>query len=298
MLCLLTCAIVEVWGLMATLFARSPNIATLSLSTDWYEMPLKSVIKGLSRMRSLSDVRFVMAGDITPLLGALCKHVRDLPRLQHLCLQYSGTGSAYTSFVSPSELPSEGPGISFEKLTLRIGTSSPVALRYITWLSEPREGDNQFTLKSLSLDLSRGHYSEKPCIDALVPCLSNLGTLWLNVTGLGDGVLERVLQCCEQLKKLTLVIRHNFIPAMAYLLPTTLEEYRLEISFADPGSGDWDARLASFIRDRRPSRLQHFFVRSTCLHGFETTEDVFPLSRKLAKERGLNAVFQVKYSLD
>ena len=284
----------EVWGLMAALFARAPNISTLSLCTDWFEMPLSNVVRGLSRMSNLVDLRFVMAGDITPLLGAVCKHIPEMPQLQHLSLQYSGTGSAYTSFIPPSELPKNGPRPAFEKLSLKIGASSPIALRYITWLSQPREGDEPFRLKSLAVDLSSGHYSERPCIEALEPCLYDLEILWINATGLGDGILERILQGCQSLKRLTLVFRHNFVNAMAYVLPPSLEEFFLDFTFEDTDFAEWDSRVAAFIRNQAPTQLQRLVVRPMCFHRAGAVDDIFSESRNLAKERGLNVVFQVK----
>lgn len=289
----------ELWKLMSALFARTPNISTVSLCTDWYEMPLNNVVRGLACMPSLRDLRFSMAGDITPLLGVVCKHIRMLPQLLHLTLQYSGSGSAYTSFVPTSELPNEGPNAKLEKLSLKIGESSPIALQYIAWLAGYRV-DGQSKLTALSLDFSSGIYVERQCLEALQPCFDGLEALSIKTMGVNDDTLRLVLESCAHLKCLTLSVRRRTCivdDCLTFALPTSLEDLTLNLAADGLEVEEWDSRLATFICDHLPSQLKSMSVRLACTRNMVGVVGDLVKSQTLAKERGIKAVFQTRHNV-
>ena len=288
----------ELWKLMAALLgARTPNVTTISLCTDWYEMPLNNVIRGLACMPSLRDLRFSMAGDITPLLGTVCKHIRLLPHLQHLSLQYSGAGSAYTSFVPTSELPIEGPNSTFDRLSLRIGESSSIAMQYIAWLAG-RRADGRSNLRSLSIDLSNGLYVERQCLEALRPCFDGLETLSIYTTGINDDTLKCVLESCVHLRRLTLRVGQRLCvddDCLAFPIPASLEELTLDLPAEKVDIREWDSRLVALICERLPPQLQRMSVCFTCTRRLIEVDDDLVEARRLARERGINAFFQTHH---
>ncbi|KAI5121630.1 hypothetical protein M0805_001159 [Coniferiporia weirii] len=280
----------EVWSLVMRLFASVPNIRRVSISTDWFEWPLRRVTEGLERMSLLREIRLVQLGDISQLLGAVCKRIKYLPALAHLDLQYSGLGTAYANFVPPSELD-DSPGPAFEKLSLKIGLASDLSLEYIRWLTKPRLTENAFRLRSLSLDLSCCCLNERNCFDALEPCFRTLEELWINVSGLGEGLLTRIIDGCLTLRRLMLVFRHTFENSTFDRLPQTLEDVCVDFSFESPDWDLWDQRTSCFIMSRlRP--LQRLKIRPVCAQGLGDIADKFPKSRALCKELGISAEFR------
>ncbi|THH10368.1 hypothetical protein EW145_g1396 [Phellinidium pouzarii] len=262
-----------VWLLIMRLLSRMPNVRTVSISTDWFEWPLRNVTEGLERMPALRELRLVQLGDISQLLGV-----------------YSGMGSAYADFVPPSELD-ESPGLAFQKLSLKIGSTSDLSLQYIKWLTMPREGDNSFMLKSLLLDLSCCYGNERGCVDVLEPCFRTLEELWINASGLGKGLLTRIFDNCLSLRRLTIVFRHTFEKSMFDHLPHSLEDICVDFSFEIPDWDQWDQRAFLFITSRLHS-LKRLRLRLVCA-GLTDCRDKYLSSKALCKELGIDAVFEV-----
>ncbi|EJD07641.1 uncharacterized protein FOMMEDRAFT_143963 [Fomitiporia mediterranea MF3/22] len=280
----------EVWSLIARFVTRIPNLQTISLCVDWFEMPLRYFAEGLE-YSPLQEIRLVQAGDIAQLLGAVCKKIKNMKVLKHLYLQYSGVGSAYTNFVPPSELEGESPPLSLEKVTLKIGTASELSLAYITWLTRPRDGENGFRLKSLALDLSSCYYNENSCFNALAPCFTTLQELVINGSGLSEGLLARILQTCRGLRTLTLIVRHTFDNSMAMELPNSLETMTINSSFEKPDWELWDERLTYFFVNRAPRRLKHISSHMLSYVDLNNIDNTYPMARAVAKERGISFDF-------
>lgn len=271
---------------MSKLVERTPNVRFVSFSTDWFEMPFKSLAESLAS-RPLEELRLIQTGDITQLLGAVCKQIRRIPTLKHLYLQYSGQGSAYTNFIPPSELEEGSPGPSLEKVTLKIGSASSTSLKYINWLTRPRE--NGFQLKELALDLSGSYYNERHCIEALEPCFSTLPALCITVSGLSEGVLERVLEKCRALKDLSMIIRHSFDNSMSEI-PRTIERLCISLSFEHMDWSLWSSRMHEFLEHRAPPRLRHLEMRMVAYCDIDGTYDPFREPRAIAKQKGIDVV--------
>ncbi|KAL5492481.1 hypothetical protein ACEPAI_3928 [Sanghuangporus weigelae] len=276
----------EVWDLMAKLVERTPNVRYVSFCTDWFELPFNRLAENLA-VRSLEELRLIQVGDITQLLGAVCKQIKRMPRLRHLFLQYSGQGSAYTNFIPQSELDEGSPGPSLEKVTLKIGSASALSLRYINWLTHPRDGENAFRLKSLVLDLSNCYYSEHNCVEALEPCFTSLSELCVTVSGLSDGVLERIFRSCHILKDLTMVIQHSFDNKMS-LMPDTVERACVIFSFEQPNWALWNERMERTLTQHCPPRLRYLRIHMIAYSEVDLPLDPYASSRAIAKQKGID----------
>lgn len=280
----------EVWEFTSRLFTQMPNIRIVSLCTDWFEMPLEHIVGGLTRTTALRELRLVQAGDMSQLLGAVCKKIPNMTALRHLYLQFSGYTSAYTKCVPPSELEGASPDPALEKVTLKIGNASPIALRYIHWLTKPREGENSYRLKSLKLDLSASYYTEFFCFDALTPCFSTLSNLSINVSGLGEGLLARVLRACHMLESLEVTVRHTFENSMFVELPKTLRRFRVDASNEEPNWEEGDERLSTFFKIRAPRNLRQFIFHLVCYADHPSTDTLFLKSRAIADVMGIEVI--------
>ncbi len=128
----------DVWELLARLLMRLPNVRLLCINTDIVEFPTSRMADGLARLPALRELRLVQIGDISQILGLVLKKIGDLRSLEHLSLQYSGAGSAYSASVPFSDLEKCSPSSALQKLSLKVGNTSDISLKYIKWLCTPK----------------------------------------------------------------------------------------------------------------------------------------------------------------
>lgn len=280
----------ESYMLFANLLVRLCNVRRVSISTDWYEWPLRHVQKGLHGSLELRELRLVQIGEIPQLFGLACEAVKDYPTLEHLYLQYSGSSTAYT--VAPPLPPLETlPQPAFKKLSLKIGGTSDLSLHYIRWLTCPRSnGEQSFRLQSLSLDLTTCYRNDRKCLEALEPCLHALDELIINVNGLSDVLASSIFMSCAGLKRLTLIARHTFERAMLDQIPQTLEDIAVDFSFEAPDWEEWDQRTMWFIRTRL-NPLRRLRVRMLYAGKVMDTANTYRRSKALCAELGIVGEF-------
>lgn len=286
----------EEWKIMQKLCARLPNVRCMALNTDWFEIPSHRFANDLCRFPNLNEMRLVQVGDITQLLGLTCRKISGCLSLKHLHLQYSGSGSVYSSYIPPSDLEKLSPPPSLTSLSLRIGSTSQLSLQYIQWLTRPRE---DFRLKSLSLDLSPCYFNELACVNALLPCIRVVEDLHVNASGLGDGTVANILANCTALRRLTIIIRHSFDTAHFKSLPSSIEEVCLDFTFEEALWDRWDDRIVEFLR-RRVLSLKKLTVRPVyyptsgeITPGMAWADDKFLLSKECCKELGIACEFSL-----
>ncbi|KAH8111006.1 hypothetical protein DFH11DRAFT_1842639 [Phellopilus nigrolimitatus] len=261
----------ELWTLMARLFAHVPNARSLSLSSDRNEMSIPQVTESFIRMPSLRELRVIHAGDITQLLGTLCKKMSLLPSLEHLFLQYSGSGSC----VHQIRAPVGARGLARALVSQTVAQDRQCERSFAF---------NGFRLRSLSLDLSCCYYNERMCISALEPCFRTLEELHVNLSGLGEGMLTSVLKRCGVLRRLSL-------NSMLEGLPDTLEDLCVDFSFESADWALWDRHTCSFLSKR--NMLKRLAVRPVWFRGpgEESIDRIYPESKALCKELGIDASF-------
>ena len=280
----------ETYMLLTSLLMRLCNARIFSLSTDWYEWPLRHKGRGIHGVLELQEMRLVQIGEIPQLFSFACNAAMDSPTLEHLYLQYSGSSTAYAT-VDPPPPMEILPQPAFKKLSLKIGGTSDLSLHYIRWLTYPRDnGERSFRLQSLFLDLTTCYHNDRKCLEALEPCLQTLNELIINVSGLSEALAERIFLSCHALRKLKVITRHTFEQTVLDRLPQSLEDITVEFSFETPRWEDWDLRAVWFIRSRLHS-LRRVRIRTLCAGEPMDTADKYSRSKALCAELGIDAEF-------
>ncbi|KLO19049.1 hypothetical protein SCHPADRAFT_899160 [Schizopora paradoxa] len=287
----------DVWELIARLLMRVPNVRLLCLNTDIFEYPQSRMADGLTRLPALRELRLVQIGDISQILGLVLKKIGDMQSLQHLSLQYSGLGSAYSAAVPFSDLEKCTPPTSaLQKLSLKIGSPSDMSLNYIKWLCTPR--GEHYKLKCLSVDLSSCFSNEAGCIRAMEPAFESLEELSILASGLSEGALSGIFTKCVSLKRAIISVRHFLVPTCFDCLPRTLEEVHFDYSYEESTAEweEWDQNLCNFLAGRYCPQMRKVSARvpfydpvSQEKYGHKFVPnfiDRFPKSRAYAQEVG------------
>ena len=280
----------ELWPLFAALLRRIPNVQTLTLSTDFFKVPVRPTTPSqtLRLLPSLRVLRLVQEGDISPLLGMVCRHMPEMRELRELHVQYSGAGSVYATYVSPSELAGLAPPGRLETVGLSVGEASELSLAYVRWLTQPRERDGVCTywLQALVLDLRRVYYKETSVVAVLGPCLARLRALEICAgkgSGGESGLVAAVVGACGALRRLRVRVGDMvFGRDWFWRASRAVEDLAVAVEAdEDAPWEEWDDHVCGWLERRLllDPRLTSVHIQ---LHVPHRPPSVFPRSRALA----------------